>query len=87
MKEEFQEYGFSENQMYAVGAVKVGLALALLLGLFVPKVVRPAAIGLASFMVGAVGMHVKVGDPLKRSAPAITVLGLSSAAALLADRR
>ena len=87
MKEEFAEYGFTEQQMYAVGATKVGLALALLIGLFVPKIVRPAAIGLAAFMVGAVGMHVKVGDPLKRSAPALTVLTLSSVAALLADER
>ncbi len=87
MKEEFQEYGFSENQMYIVGATKVGLALALLIGLFVPKVVRPAAIGLAAFMAGAVGMHAKVGDPLKRSAPAISVLSLASVAALLADHR
>jgi uncharacterized membrane protein YphA (DoxX/SURF4 family) len=81
MKEEFAEYGFSEQQMYAVGAAKVGLAIALLIGLFVPKVVRPAALGLAAFMLGAIGMHIKVGDPLKRSAPAITVLGLSSIAA------
>ena len=87
MHEEFAEYGFSENQMYAVGATKVGLALTLLIGLFVPRVVRPAAIGLAAFMAGALGMHAKVGDPAKRSAPAATVLGLSTVAALLADRR
>ena len=84
MKEEFAEYGFSETQMYAVGAAKVGLAIALLVGLFVPKIARPAALGLAAFMLGAIGMHIKVGDPLKRSAPAITVLGLSSIAALFA---
>lgn len=87
MKEEFAEYGLSENQMYAVGATKVGLALALLVGLFVPQVVRPAGIGLAAFMAGAAGMHAKVGDPLKRYAPALTVFTLSSAAALLSDKR
>ncbi len=84
MKEEFAEYGFSEQQMYAVGAAKVGLAVALLVGLFVPKIVRPAALGLAAFMLGAIGMHIKVSDPLKRSAPAITVLSLSAIAALSA---
>lgn len=84
MKEEFAEYGFSETQMYAVGAAKVGLAIALLVGLFVPKIARPAALGLAAFMLGAIGMHIKVGDPLKRSAPAITVLSLSAIAALSA---
>jgi len=87
MKEEFQEYGFSENAMYAVGATKVGLAIALLVGLFVPKIVRPAAIGLAAFMVGALGMHAKVGDPLVRSAPALSVLSLSTLAAVFAGGR
>ena len=84
MKEEFAEYGLSEQQMYAVGATKVGLAVALLVGVFVPKITRPAALGLAAFMLGAIGMHIKVGDPVKRSAPALTVLGLSSVAALAA---
>jgi len=85
MKEEFQEYGLPENAMYAVGATKVGLAVTLLVGLFVPKVTRPAAVGLAAFMVGALGMHAKVGDPLKRSAPALTVLTLSIIAAVFAE--
>lgn len=82
MKEEFEEYGFTETQMYVVGATKVGLAFALLVGLFVPKIVRPAALGLAAFMVGAVGMHFKVGDPVKRATPAMSVLSLSLLAAL-----
>jgi len=84
MKEEFAEYGFSEQQMYVVGGTKVGLAIALLVGVFVPRVTRPAALGLAAFMLGAIGMHIKVGDPVKRSAPALSVLGLSSVAAVAA---
>lgn len=87
MKEEFAEYGLSETQMYAVGAAKVSLATGLLVGLFVPKVVRPSALGLAAFMLGALGMHIKVKDPIVRSAPALTVLGLSGTAALLANTR
>ena len=73
--------------MYAVGATKVSLAITLLIGLFVPKVVRPAASGLALLMVGAIGAHVKVHDPIKRATPAMTVFALSSVAALLADGR
>jgi hypothetical protein len=38
-------------------------------------------------MVGALGMHIKVKDPIKRSMPAITVLALSTVAALAADGR
>ncbi|MDA3032740.1 MAG: DoxX family protein [Actinomycetota bacterium] len=85
MQEEFEEYGFSKNQMYAVGAAKVSLATLMLAGHAVPKLVRPASAGLAMFMVGAVGMHIKVKDPIKRSMPAITVLALSTMSALLAD--
>ncbi|MGI9577695.1 MAG: DoxX family protein [Microthrixaceae bacterium] len=83
MTEEFEEYGIPENAMYAVGAAKVGLASLMLVGLFKPKVTRPASIGLAAFMVGAIGMHIKVGDPLKRSVPALSVLSLATTAAVL----
>jgi len=34
-------------------------------------------------MVGAIGMHVKVKDPLKRSLPAMSVLALSLASIVL----
>ena len=50
MKEEFGVYGLSETQMYAVGAMKVGLAGTMLVGHVVPRVVRPASVGLAAFM-------------------------------------
>jgi len=83
MKEEFEEYGLSETTMYAVGAAKVGLAGLLLVGLVEPRVTRPASIGLAAFMLGAVGMHIKVGDQVKRYLPALTVLTLSTTSAVL----
>ena len=83
MKEEFAEYGMSESTMYAVGAAKVGLASAMLIGHRVPKLVRPASAGLAMFMLGAIAMHVKVKDPIKRALPAITVFSLSATSAVL----
>lgn len=86
MREEFEEYGLSKNVMYAVGTVKVSLALMMLAGHAVPKLTRPASTGLAVLMLGAVGMHVKVKDPVKRAMPAITVLTLSTVSAGLADR-
>lgn len=82
MKEEFEVYGMSEKVMYGVGAVKVGLATSMILGNWVPKLARPASAGLAGIMVGAVGMHVKVSDPIKRAVPALTVLSLSLISAL-----
>jgi len=85
MKEEFEVYGLSDTTMYAAGAAKVGLASLMLAGLFVPKLTRPASAGLATLMLGAVGMHVKVGDPLKRSIPALSVLGASVVSAIAAE--
>jgi len=87
MKEEFDEYGLSEQQMYAVGTVKVSLAILMLVGNFVPKLSRPASLLLGTFMAGAIGMHLKVNDPIKRSLPAISVLSLSLVSALLANHR
>ena len=83
MKEEFEAYGLSENTMYAVGAAKVGLAGMLLVGHAKPKLVRPASIGLATFMAGAIVMHIKVGDPVKRYLPALTVFSLATTSAIL----
>ena len=83
MKEEFAAYGLSENTMYAVGAAKVGLAGMLLAGHVEPRLVRPASIGLAGFMLGAIGMHIKVGDPVKRYLPALTVFTLATTSAII----
>lgn len=83
MREEFEEYGLSETTMYVVGATKVSLAATMLVGLFVPKVTRPASAGLAVLMLGAIGMHLKVKDPLKRSIPAISVFTGAALSAIL----
>jgi uncharacterized membrane protein YphA (DoxX/SURF4 family) len=82
MREEFQEYGFSERTMYAVGAAKVSLAGLMLVGLVKPKLTRPASAALALFMAGAIAMHAKVKDPVKRALPAMTVFSLSTVAAV-----
>ena len=83
MKEEFEEYGLSETTMYAVGAAKVSLAGLMLAGLAAPRVTRPASIGLAMFMLGAIGMHIKVGDSVKRYLPALSVFSLATVSAVL----
>lgn len=83
MVEEFEEYGLSKTTMYAVGATKVSLAGLLLAGHRYSRLVRPASIGLGALILGAIGMHIKVKDPIKRSLPAISVLGLSVVSAVL----
>jgi len=83
MKEEFAVYGLPEPAMYAVGATKVALASAMLVGNVVPGITRPASIGLAAFMVGAIGMHVKAGDPVKQYLPALSVFSLATLSAIV----
>jgi hypothetical protein len=38
---------------------------------------RPAAIGMAILMLGAVVMHIRIGDAFKKTFPALSVLILS----------
>ena len=76
MKEEFAAYGLPEWFMKAIGFLKLTFAAMLVVGIWVPELVQPAAIGLGVLMVGAVLMHVKVKDPIQRSLPALTMLTL-----------
>ena len=69
--------------MYVVGATKVGLATAMLAGHAKPRLVRPASIGLASLMLGAIVMHIRAGDPVKRYLPALSVFSLATISAVL----
>ena len=83
MKEEFAVYGLPGWSVNVIGALKLLLAAALIAGGWIPGLTRPAAIGLAVLMLGAVAMHVKVQDPLQKSLPAFTLLVLSSVVAFV----
>ena len=77
MKEEFQVYGLPEWSVQVIGFLKLLFAACLIAGIWYPALTRPAAIGIAILMLGAVAMHIKVKDPLKKSLPALTMLILS----------
>ena len=77
MQEEFAVYGLPVGFMYAVGVVKVSLALALIAGTWMPELVRPAAVAMAALMTAAILMHLKVKDAPIKSLPALIMLGLS----------
>ncbi len=77
MPEEFAAYGLPAWCMYAVGALKVGAALCLLAGLWFHAVVFPAALLICLLMLGALAMHLKIGDPIKKSLPALLLLSFS----------
>jgi uncharacterized membrane protein YphA (DoxX/SURF4 family) len=84
LQEEFQVYGLPRSVFWIVGTLKVGAGIALLVGLWVPALVEPAAAVVAVLMVGALAMHVKVGDPLLKSVPAFLMLLMSAALLFLA---
>ncbi len=83
LKQEFAAYGLPDSVFYLVGALKLGSAAALLAGLWIPGLALPAAILLAALMLGALAMHVKVKDPLPKSVPALTMLAMTTALALM----
>jgi len=78
LKEEFSAYGLPDMAYYIVGTLKVISAIFLLVGVVV-KALVPVAAGIIAFlMVGALVMHIKVSDPLKKSIPAALMLIMSS---------
>lgn len=83
MKEEFAVYGLPVWFMRLIGTVKVALALLILSGIWVDHVASYAAAALALLMAAAVLMHIRVKDSFKKTAPALTMLGLSLFAALV----
>lgn len=74
MEEEFRVYGLPDWVRNATRAIKLGCAAGMILGLWWADVALVAAIVLALMMLGAVTMHVKVSDPVYKSAPAALFL-------------
>lgn len=81
--EEFKAYGLPVWFMWVIGSIKVGLALLLLVSIFYPQFEAIAAFGISFLMLGAVSMHIKIGDPIKKSLPAFSFLVLSLIIALI----
>jgi uncharacterized membrane protein YphA (DoxX/SURF4 family) len=79
LKEEFAAYGLPAPMFYVVGGLKIICGVLLLVGLAYPPVVLPAAAIVAVLMVGAVAMHLKVGDPVSKFVPATLMLAMSGA--------
>lgn len=83
MKQEFKAYGFSSNFMYFIGFLKVVTAGFLLAGIWYPQYIFSAALVMSALMLGAVSMHIKVRDSLKKTFPAFLMLGMSVAILIL----
>lgn len=74
LSEEFQEYGLSKRMYMLTSIIKPMLAVSLLVALFFPFMTKPSAISLSVFMLGALYMHFRVKDELKKYLPALGVL-------------
>jgi len=77
LKEEFAAYGLPVWMFWLVGVLKVGAALALLVGIAFPVLVQPGAVVMTGLMLGAIVMHLKVKDAPRKSLPAAILLVLS----------
>ena len=77
MCEEFAVYGLPRVACLAVGALKIGIALSLLIGIGYPKIAAAASVPLAILMLSAVFFHLKVRDPMTKSIPALVMLALA----------
>lgn len=79
LKEEFAVYGLPEWTFYLVGGLKVISGVLLIIGIWVPGLVRLPAAVVAVLMVGALAMHAKAKDPVSKYLPALSVLLMSVA--------
>ncbi len=68
--EEFQVYGLPTWSCYLIGALKVILAILLIVSIWYPALKEISALGLATLLLGSIAMHFKIKDPLYKSFPA-----------------
>ena len=82
--EEFNVYGLSKTFYYIVFAVKVGLAILLLVSIKYDIFSLYSSIGLAALLGGSIAMHLKVKDALFKSFPAFLFMVMNLIIAYLA---
>ncbi len=74
LRDEFTAYGLPGWVYYTVGFLKLTAAIALVVGIWVHRLILPAAGITTLLMLGALAMHFKVKDPLIKSVPAFSML-------------
>tara|TARA_B110000467_G_C18320032_1_gene484471 strand:- start:259 stop:630 length:372 start_codon:yes stop_codon:yes gene_type:complete len=74
LKEEFNVYGLPSWFIYLIGFLKITLAGLLIIGLWIESLNLYASGLMILLMIGAILMHVKVRDPLKKSTPAFSMI-------------
>ena len=74
LKEEFNVYGLPSWFIYLIGFLKITLGGLLIIGLWIESLNLYASGLMILLMIGAILMHVKVRDPLKKSIPAFSMI-------------
>jgi uncharacterized membrane protein YphA (DoxX/SURF4 family) len=82
IRDEFDTYGLPSFMMYLVGGLKVIVAIAMVVGIWLHDLVWPAAAVLILLMIGAFAMHLKVKDPWTKSVPSLIMLAMAIAIAV-----
>jgi len=85
LKEEFEIYGLKLWSMYLIGTIKISVSILFIISFFIKDVYNldelislyGSAI-MSLIMFGAILMHIKTKDPIKKSIPAITMLTIYS---------
>jgi uncharacterized membrane protein YphA (DoxX/SURF4 family) len=77
MREEFEAYGLPPWFASVIAVLELVLAAMLLTGLRWPVLAGPAAAVVALVMLGALGMRLRVRDPVQKSVPAFVLLLLA----------
>jgi uncharacterized membrane protein YphA (DoxX/SURF4 family) len=83
MRQEFAVYKLPPLAMYVVGTLKVGAAVCLIAGVWWYWLLFPATSRITILMVGAVAVHVKVHDPIRKAFPAAGLLLICAVLLLL----
>lgn len=80
MNEEFAKYGLPSWFVPVVGFLKLFFAALLVISIFKTgyNLALIGALGMGVLMIGAIAMHIKVNDELKRSLPAFLMLAMSA---------
>ena len=83
MIEEFDQYGLPKWSVGIIGFLKVSLAFFLILSIWFPALETSVLTAIGILMIGAIGMHIKIGDAYSKSIPAFLLLSLTLAVYLL----
>ena len=83
MIEEFDQYGLPKWSVGIIGFLKVSLAFFLILSIWFPALETSVLTAIGILMIGAIGMHIKIGDAYSKSIPAFLLLSLTLAVYVL----